>query len=119
MSKYYETDEFLKLNKTWQEKLAKNGFNDIENENGKLKDHDRRTISFENQEEIIVFIDKLQNYINTNKLPPKHKKIISLYCAGIHIKGDNSITSKLGYSPSSEKYIRLIIKKYKDIILKG
>ncbi len=35
--KFYDTDEFQKLNEKWQQKLAKTGFNDIEENEDRLK----------------------------------------------------------------------------------
>ena len=80
--KFYETQEFRRLQKEWKEKLAQSEFQDIE-KGDRLKDFDRRTISFENREAIHDFFRRLDTFLTVNEqIPDLHRTILSLYSEG-------------------------------------
>lgn len=113
-SKFYETPEFKKINTEWKAKLKTSEFEDIERADGSLKDLNRRTISFDNRDQIRDFFLKLSEYLQYTKLSKDHRQILSLYAEGVHIRGPNSITEQTGWS---DKTVRIIISKHKKIIL--
>lgn len=103
---------FLRLKEEWYGKLAASGFKDIENKRGKLKDHDRRTIAFDNRELIAQFFTDLIHYIHEHdEIPELERQILILYSEGVHLKRIKVITR------TYYKKVYLVIKKYREIIL--
>lgn len=101
------------LQRDWYLKLKKDGFIDIEDEKGNLKQHNTRTISFENQELIREFFTNLGHYLAHNwDIPDLHRKILELYCRGMHIKAIGEKVNR------TSRTIYDIVNIYKIKILK-
>lgn len=66
--KFYQKKEFKKLHSEWMDRLAKDGFEDHENRKEELKQHDRRTISWQNQLRIKNFYDEISEYLSRHEL---------------------------------------------------
>lgn len=112
--KFYESKVFKALQDEWSKKLKESGFEDIENSKEGLKQHERRTISFQNRDIIENFFTDLGHYISTHKLPIKDRSILELYIKGTRITGKNGIIDQLGWS---RRTIHYTIAKYKKIVL--
>ena len=97
----------------WYEKLKASGFQDIEDSNGNLKQHNRRTIAFENRDRIRDFFTDLGHYIEHHDIPPMHKQILTLYCNGSQIRQIELEVKR------TRRMIHNIIKIYKDRILRN
>jgi len=67
MTKFYATKSFKTQNDEWRAKLKESGFEDIECSRGHLKQHDRRTIAFQNRDTIAAFFSRLGEYLNEKK----------------------------------------------------
>ena len=113
--KFFETEEFKRLNDEWAKKLKDSGFKDIENKDETLKEPNTRTIAFQNRDKILDFHLKLSSYLNSRaKIPDDHRKILELYNNGVYITGVNSIVEQTGYSKRGVLYL---LKRYKKKIL--
>jgi hypothetical protein len=113
--KFYKKKEFKDLQKEWYDKL-KPDFKDIEDSKGNLKQHDRRTIAFDNRDKLQDFFNKLDTYLTQNDdIPDKDREILELYTQGIHIKGPQGIIELTGWSDAT---IRKLIRRYKSMLLK-
>lgn len=96
----------------WYEKLADEGFVDIEDKKGNLKQYDRRTIAFENREIICEFFVRLDHYLTQNpNIPEPEKSILILYSEGLYA---TQIQRKLKVDQWS---VKRVIRNYKQIIL--
>lgn len=94
----------------WYLKLKQTGFVDIEDEYGRIKNHDRRTIAFENRDKILDFFLTLDNFLITQTLPDLHREILQAYTEGTYIK---QICKRV---KRSDAYVRNVIRHYKKII---
>jgi len=109
-----DPSDYESQRKKWYKKLEKSGFEDIEDKSGNLKQYDRRTIAFDNREKIQAFFLKLDSYLtNTKDIPPKHRKVLELYSAGVHVKGKHGIAKR---TRVPVRTINSWLKKYKEII---
>lgn len=87
MSKFYQTNDFKRLEAQWKKKLEKSGFEDIEDAHGRLKENDRRTQAWDNKERIHTFFRMLDAFLLEHpELPKKQRAILELYAQGIYIK---------------------------------
>lgn len=115
MSNFWESKKFKALEVQWKKKLDDSGFEDIEEPNGNLKIHNRRTIAFLNRDTISTFYYKLDSFLtNTKKLPATHRKILTLHSRGIHVKGSDGIAVQVKKAPIT---VYRVIRKYKQLIL--
>lgn len=79
-------NQFQELQREWYRKLKEDGFKDIEDSKGNLKQHDIRTISYQNRDLVINFIDDLSHYLSQYPdIPELHQEILREYCNGIHL----------------------------------
>jgi hypothetical protein len=102
---------------SWYRKVEKSGFDDIEDAKGELRQHNRRTIAFDNRDAIRDFFLKLDTFlVKTSDIPPLHRKILNLYTQGIAVDGPQGIAKQCR---RHERVVRGIIAKYKAIILKS
>jgi len=105
-------DEFLKLQSHWYELLRQQGFKDIEDKKGRLKQKDKRTIAYQNKDSIEAFFTELGFYLSEHlEIPKLDREILELYAQGIYIIHIADEVNK-----SRWKVIQ-VIKKYKKIIL--
>jgi DNA-binding NarL/FixJ family response regulator len=78
------TKQFKALERKWRKKLLQSGFVDCEYQNGALKQHDRRTALFDDQEAVRQFFAALDEYLaGEPELPKAHRKILELYTGGM------------------------------------
>lgn len=102
----------MTIQKEWYAKLAKEGFNDIEDKKGNLKQYDRRTIAFDNREAIFDFFTKLDHLLEHRKdIPQEDRDILHLYSQGIQL---NNIAKLL---TTGIWNIKRTIKRYKLLLL--
>jgi hypothetical protein len=81
------TSQLITLQAKWYLKLKEEGFIDIEDSKGNLKQHNIRTIAYQNRDVIQEFFTDLGHYLETHwDIPDLHRKILELYCRGMHIK---------------------------------
>jgi hypothetical protein len=113
--KPFSSKEFKALEKEWRQKLKEAGFEDIESPKGHLKQHNIRTISFENRDSLQDFFTSLGHYLATHTIPMRDRHILELYAQGVYVKGDNGIAEMSGLGRTT---IYNIIKSYKNIIIK-
>lgn len=109
--KFYQRPEFLSLNKKWNQKLANSGFDDIEDKNENLKNPNIRTQSWDNRDQILEFYLALDEFLNLNEIPGKHRKVLEMYSQGIYLK-EISVKVSMSYA-----WVRLIVEKYKYQVL--
>jgi hypothetical protein len=116
--RFWKSAHFQELQDKWYDKLKTNGFKDIETKGERLIEPDRRTIAFENRDEIAEFFRRLDHYLSNNSLPKRERRILELYSQGIKVKSIHTvaITNKVNLS---DRTVRRIITKHKRIILKG
>ena len=82
----YNSPEFKALRAEWNKKLKRVGFEDQEDEKGRLKHKDSRTISFQNREQISEFFSKIGEFLGGNSdIPKMHRRVLDLYCQGTWI----------------------------------
>ena len=99
------------LQAEWYAKLKEAGFKDIEDARGNLRTYDRRTIAFENREQIEEFFRRLDAYLEDHPdLPAIHRHILTRYSQGCFIK---SIAQECGRHRWT---VMDIIKRYKKVI---
>lgn len=99
--------DFKTLQKLWYSKLKESGFDDIENEDGKLYQPDNRTINFQNQEAIREYYLQLDDRLTHDQtIKSTDRSVLELYREGQYIK---QIAKQLDLSISS---VQRIIKKY-------
>ncbi len=95
----------------WYTRLRNAGFRDIEDQRGNLKNYDRRTIAFDNRDEIAQFFRRLDHFLTqSTELPTEHFKILTLYARGVFIK---TIAKECGRHRCT---VMDIIKRYKKMI---
>lgn len=100
------------LKKEWDLKLKDSGFVDLEDSKNRLKSKDIRTQNFIHREAILNFFLALDAYLISNKeIPSRHRQVLEYYSAGQNLIKIRDISK---YSLSA---IKLIIKKYKKIVL--
>jgi hypothetical protein len=93
--KYYETNEFKKINREWEQKLKESGFIDIE------EPKRRNTPNIQKQE--IKYCEKQENhfdmcreYLNSGKIKDEtYLYIFNLYCEGFDIRTTELKLSKM------------------------
>ena len=100
------------LKAQWALNLKKSGFTDIEDHNERLKQYDRRTISFENRDRILAFfltLDKLMT--NYKDMPAFERRIMSFYSNGMRT---NEIVIKLRFSRT---YVQSVLRRYTGLVI--
>lgn len=104
---------FKALKADWDEKLRKNGFVDIEDSFGRLKQHNTRTISFDFRDDIRDYFIALDHYVtdHESQIPTTDLRILKLHSAGIHRREIQKLM-KLG-----ETKVKKILRHYREIIL--
>lgn len=104
---------FKDLKAHWDLKLKKEGFIDIEDTRGNLKQHNTRTTSFDFRDDIRDYFIALDHYIteHEHELPSLDLHILKLHSAGIHRREIQKIVE------FGETKIKLILKHYRQIIL--
>jgi hypothetical protein len=107
---FYRDKKFIKLKCEWYSKLKDNGFKDLEDTHGRLKQPEKRTIAYNNKERIFNFYMLVGEYINQEPLKPKHKLILYLWSQGRKVREIQAILGK----PYS--WLHLVIGKHKKII---
>ena len=96
----------------WRAKLERAGFDDIEDAKGNLRQHDRRTIGFENRELISEFFRKLDHYLTDHpEVPRLHRLILSMWSDGADMR---EICKK---SKRCNSWVRTIIRRYRNMLL--
>ncbi len=104
--------EYKQLEAFWRQKLREHGFVDIEDLRGNLKQHNRRTIGFENREIISDFFRRLDHYLtNHPEIPRLHRLILSMWSEGARV---GEICTKSKRCNSS---VRTIIRHYRLLLL--
>lgn len=112
MSSQFRQQKFRDLQSQWYEKLKESGFNDIENKKEKLKEYDRRTISFDNRDIIRDFFIRLDHFVtNSSNIPKLHRQILELYSDGRYL---GEIAKQVRCSRSK---IKLVVYHYKKLII--
>lgn len=97
---------------TWNKKLERTGFRDIEDRRGNLKSPDRRTIAFDNREKILHFFRTLDwLMVCYPEMPRFERRVMELYSHGLFTK---QIVRKV---KASDKHVRNVIKRYKYLVL--
>lgn len=115
--KFYQTPEFRKLDKQWKNKLKRSGFVDLEGTKEGLKKQNRRTIAWENREELSNFFSDVASYLyNYRELSRRDQRIVQLWLEGSHIKGKGGIAEKTGLSSVT---VHKVIRIVKERVLKG
>lgn len=108
---YHRSKEFKQLEKEWYDKLAKSGFEDIEDSHGCLKSQDKRTIAYQNQIQIRDFFLNLDTLLSHDYGMPKFdRRVLELFSEGVYIK---VIAKKVR---RSDRTVRSIINRYKALI---
>jgi hypothetical protein len=80
--KYYETNEFKKINKEWEKKLKESGFSDIEKPDVRFSNKIRKE-EIELCEKTENHFDMCRDYLNSGKIKNQLDfEIFSLYCEG-------------------------------------
>lgn len=111
MPKYFESEGFRALLREWREILKEDGFKDIEDDKGRLKNPDRRSIGFQNRDEISNFYSHLGLFLGESKrLPRRDRKILELYALGTWI---TEIARKLQVSRTT---VTETIRKYRRLL---
>jgi hypothetical protein len=105
--KYYETQKFIALHAEWLERLKADGFKDIE-KGDSIQGYDRRTIAFDNREELFSFFTRLDHFLTEYpEISSLDRQILTLYSAGRFLR---DISRAAGCSQSTAK---TIIKRYR------
>lgn len=106
--------DLKRLKQEWYNRLANEGFVDIEDKKGNLKYHDIRTIGFTNRDAIMSFFIRLEGYLEAHDdIPPLHRQILKLYCDGAYQIHIARVVNR------STRTCRRIVTKYKKIITGG
>lgn len=105
--KFYESRAFRALNAEWRLRLKKSGFDDLESDDGRLRQKNIRTQNFENRGVILEFHLRLNSFLVEQKLPKTHRRILELYSGGEYVK---DIVEKTGLS---DRWVRKVIHEYK------
>ena len=98
------------LQDEWYEKLAQEGFEDIETSSGSLRDINRRSVHWDTRDLTSAFYSRLERIVAENRSPPTHLKILSLYCQGVW---QVDISRQLGIKLRT---IEWVIGKYRKIV---
>lgn len=110
----FKSQQFLKLRAQWNKKLEDEGFSDIESNRERLKEYDRRTLTFDTKEMVFEFFYRLDHFLteheNDPHIPELHKKILSFYSQGRQII---EIAKEVGLS---DRTLRRILAPYKKLI---
>jgi len=112
MSQFYRTKEFHDLSKEWRARLIESGFEDLEDAQENLKSKDKRTIAYENQDEIREFFLRLDHFMYFYpEMPRFERTVMELYSQGVYIK---TIVKRVR---ASDKKVRNVVSRYKKLIL--
>jgi hypothetical protein len=104
--------EFQKLRRLWRKNLEESGFSDCEDQKGRLKRPDNRTIGFQNRERIRNFFMALDHYLTDHPdLPRRERYVLSLYSEGWPLI-EIAHAAEIGLTQT-----KAIFRKYKPIIL--
>lgn len=104
--------DFAKIKQEWDQVLTKHGFKDIEYSSGQLKNYDRRTVGFDNQQIVLNFFLRLDQFMNHYKAMPKQDRLVmSLYSEG------RPIPEIVQVSKVSRRKIFYIVERYKKLVL--
>jgi hypothetical protein len=112
VSKKITHDEFAKLEKYWYDKLAENGFNDIENE--KICYDPFKNLhptQIEATREYYILVWQAVSNPNTKYRNIADKLIMLWYADGVRIKTMTEKLVSMGM-PKDRKTIRIIIRRY-------
>lgn len=87
-TKFYQSEDFKKLNEAWAKKLQKSGFEDHEYANGTLKTKNTRTQAYRQQSELSRISSALISYIENPKIKLQffERRILELHAAGVYQK---------------------------------
>ena len=113
--KYYQTKEFLTLEKEWKDKLKESGFKDIENGQNQLKQ--RASNVYRQADEItreakIHYFELLVAHVELNKFDNEIDKLVmTLKSQGKKIKEICEQLEKKG-KKRYRRTVRLIIRRY-------
>lgn len=109
--KFFERPEFIELNREWRKKLKKAKFDDIEKPNEQLHQHNIRTQCWDDREQILEFFLALDDFMQSARLPRKHRRILELYSRGIYLT-EISVEVRMSYA-----WVKHVIAKYEKIVL--
>lgn len=108
---FYHSPDFRALEQEWYQKLETDGFSDIEDRNGILKNPDIRTQSFRDQGRIRDFFLDLDTLItHYPEMPSFERKVLEMHSKGMF---GTHIAKKL---KTSRRTVVAVIKRYKDIL---
>jgi DNA-binding NarL/FixJ family response regulator len=108
--KFYETKKFVAIQKKWEEKLAKEGFQDIDKQ-AASKSGNRHTLACQNHVAIHAFFRRLDCFLNTSEtLPPIHKTILKMYSDGRMIKDICKAVNK------GRTTVKAVISNYRKLL---
>lgn len=110
--KFYETDEFKKLNKEWSKKLKADGFHDAEFQSDQANNTITKQV-FNPNVAHIAHMNACRDFLNSGKLTdPLDIAVFELYCEGKTSEEIATIlpTIKVGWKRNSRK-IRERIQK--------
>lgn len=104
---------FKALKAHWDAKLKKDGFVDIEDAHGRLKQHNTRTIAFDFRDDIRDYFIALDHYITAHEstIPALELRILRLHSAGVH---RIQIQKAVGIG---ETKVKKILRHYREIVL--
>ncbi len=101
-------ESYKRLRKHWMKELAKNGFKDIEDLKGNLKQPDLRYQKYKFKNQIEEFIDGLADWLRTNPdITNLQRAILEHHVEGL---AQVKIAQILG---CTKDYVNITIRKYK------
>lgn len=108
----FRTKEFRALYQEWRERLAEDGFKDLEDHHGNLKTPDNRTNRFVMREQTAEFFRRLDHYLTeTPEVPPKVRAILELYSEGIpQVEIARKLEHSLTLIERVTRFYRLLLK---------
>lgn len=105
-------NNYNKLKRIWNKKLLKSGFTDQENIHGELKQPEKRSLAWANQDRIREFYLNLDEYLTkVESIPELHRQILEYYTQGVYIVKICKLVKR------SRTTVKTVIAKYKRIIL--
>lgn len=109
--KFYQSKEFKILKTAWYEHLEGDGFDDLEDKKENLKQHDRRTIAWENKELILDFFLSLDHFMHLYEdMPRFERSVMTLYSQGYHVPHIALHTK------ASKRNVKYVVARYKGLI---
>jgi hypothetical protein len=110
--KYYETNEFKKINREWEQKLKESGFSDIEKPDVRFSNKIRKE-EIELCEKQENHFDMCREYLNSGKIKSiRNRSIFELYCEGFSIREiEDRIINRNDFVPVKRKMIHEVIKE--------